>query len=308
MEHRFNPLRFFPTLGPHEPVLRVRDGDSVVTATVDSQGCDHRGESLAPRGNPQTGPFFVEGVEPGDALAVRFVEILPNRTDGYCRSSISPRVVDPEYVPELPAAPLARWHVDSGAGTATLVAPESKLGRLELPLSPMLGCFGVAPRGGQTLSTITAAEHGGNMDYNGFTAGTTAYLPVFEPGALFFLGDGHAAQGDGEIAGTGIEISMDVRFTVSRVRTEAPVRWPRGEDEEWIFTVGNACPLESATRAATTEMLRWLSSDWHLDALGAHLLLGQGVRYDLGHVGGAVSTVVCKVKKSLLPERRQDAS
>ena len=214
MEHHFTPTRYHTTLGPHPPVLRVGDGDTLVTTTVDAWGIDHRREQVTPRSNPQTGPFYVEGAESGDTLAVDLEEIRPNRAYGFCYSAVAPNVVDPDYVRQLPPSLVAEWEVDAEKGTATLVGPESKLGRLVIPLEPMLGCFGVAAKGGQAISTATSAEHGGNMDYRGFVAGATVYFPVFEPGALFFLGDGHAVQGDGEIVGTGIEISMDVRLTL----------------------------------------------------------------------------------------------
>jgi len=129
----------------------------------------------------------------------------------------------------------------------------------------MLGCFGVAPPGGQAISTDTSAEHGGNMDYRGFVTGVTAYFPVFAPGALFHLGDGHAVQGDGEIVGTGIEVSCDVQFTV-RLLKGYRIGWPRGENADYIFSVGNARPLDQALQHATTEMVRWLAADYGLDA------------------------------------------
>jgi acetamidase/formamidase len=163
----------------------------------------------------------------------------------------------------------------------------------------MLGDLGVAPSGGQALSTATAGAYGGNMDYRGFVAGVTAFFPVFVPGALFFLGDGHAVQGDGEIIGTGIECSFDVQFTV-RVLKGKRINWPRGEDKDYIFTVGNARPLEQALQHATTEMLRWLQEDYKLDLAGAGLLLGQCVRYDLGNIFDPAYTMVCKVEKRLL--------
>ncbi len=124
----------------------------------------------------------------------------------------------------------------------------------------MLGCFGVAPPGGQAISTATSGQHGGNMDYRGFVSGVTVYFPVFVPGALLLVGDGHAIQGDGEISGTGIEISFDVRFTVDLLKGKQ-IHWPRGENEAYIFTVGNARPLDQALQHATTEMVRWLQDD-----------------------------------------------
>lgn len=300
MLHHFLPLHYHTTLGPHEPVLEVEDGDSIVTTTVDARGFDHRRVQVTPRGNPQTGPFYVKGAEPGDTLAVHLDRIWPNREFGWCGSSVAANVVEPAYVKELPEAPLAEWSVDRERGLATLVGPASSVGRLTIPIQPMLGCFGVAPPRRQAISTATSGEHGGNMDYRGFVAGVTAYFPVFEPGALLFLGDGHAAQGCGEIVGSGIEISMEVQVTV-RVLKGKTIGWPRGENDEFLFTVGCARPLDQCVQHATTEMLRWLQTDYGLDALGANLLLAQCVRYDLGNMFDPAYTMVCKLPKHVLP-------
>jgi acetamidase/formamidase len=298
--HHFQPTHYHTAIGPFEPVLRIGDGDTVVTTTVDAFGKDASDTLVTPRGNPQTGPFYVAGAEPGDTLVVQFDRIWPNRAIGYSGSVVAPNVVEPWFVRELPERELAEWRVDSG--TATLIKPETKLGNLVIPLAPMLGCFGVAPPRGQAISTATSAEHGGNMDYRGFVTGVTVYFPVFVPGALLYVGDGHATQGDGEIVGTGIEISMEVQFTV-RVVKGKPIRWPRGENAEYIFAVGNARPLDQAVQHATTEMLRWLNEDYALDARGASLLLGQCVEYDLGNVFDPAYTMVCKLRKGLLSPR-----
>jgi acetamidase/formamidase len=137
------------------------------------------------------------------------------------------------------------------------------------------------------------------MDYRGFIAGATVYLPVFEPGGLIFVGDGHAVQGDGEINGTGIEVSFDVRFSISLLKGKA-IGWPRGENQDYIFTVGNARPLDQAAQHATTEMLRWLEEEYGLDARNAGILLGQCVEYDLGNMYDPAYTMVCKVPKRVL--------
>jgi acetamidase/formamidase len=166
----------------------------------------------------------------------------------------------------------------------------------------MLGCFGVAPARGQAISTATSGEHGGNMDYRGFVAGVTVSFPVFVPGALFHLGDGHAVQGDGEIVGTGIEVSCEVQFTV-HLQKGRRIGWPRGENDSYIFTVGNARPLDQAVQHATTEMIRWLGEDYGLDARSASIMLGMCVEYDLGNVFDPAYTMVCKVPKRVLQRR-----
>ena len=301
MHHDFVPQHYFRTLGPHPAVLNVQPGDSIQTTTVDARGFDLHREQITERGNPQTGPFYVEGAEPGDMLVVQIESVIPNRSYGFCGSAIAGNVLDPDHVPERPEAGLAEWDVNVEQGTATLLGPPSKLGNLVIPLAPMLGCFGVAAPGGQAISTATSAQHGGNMDYRGFVAGCTVYFPVFEPGALFFLGDGHAAQGDGEIVGSGIEISMDVRFRLDLVK-QRTLGWPRGENDEWIFTCGNARPLDQATQHATSEMVRWLEQDYDLDPLGAHLLMAQCVRYDVGNIFDPAYTMVCKLSKQVLSD------
>lgn len=301
-QHDFTPTRYHVTLGPHPPVLTLNPGDTLSTTTVDARGFDALRRPVTPRGNPMTGPFFIAGAEPGDTLVVRLDEIRPNRRFGWCGSRIAEPIVEPAAVRAIPEAPFAVWDVDVAAGTATLKGPPSKLGKLVIPLEPMLGCFGVAPPRGQAISTATSGEYGGNTDYRGFVAGTTVYFPVFEPGALFFLGDGHAAQGCGEIVGSGIEISMDVTVTFGLLKGHA-CGWPRGENADFLFTVGCARPLDQCVQHATTEMLRWLQQDHGLDPLGAHLLLAQGVRYDLGNIYNPAYTMICKVPKRLLPRR-----
>jgi amidase len=297
--HHFQPTHYHTALGSHEPVLRIADGDTVVTTTVDALGGDASGEQITAPVNPQTGPFYVEGAEPGDTLVLHLDHLYPSRDSGFTACVVAANAVDPEYVRELPPRQLAQWAIDRGRSTATLISPDTKLGRFTLPLDPMLGCFGVAPPRGQAISAATSAEHGGNMDYRGFRTGATVYFPVFVPGALLHVGDGHAVQGDGEIVGTGIETSFDMRFTVRLLKGKT-IGWPRGENAEHIFTVGNARPLDQAVQHATTEMLRWLQADYGLDPLGAGLLLGQCVEYDLGNVFDPAYTMVCKLRKSLL--------
>jgi acetamidase/formamidase len=297
--HQFKPTRYQTTLGPHEPVLRIAPGDTVGTTTVDAAGCDASGKQVTSPGNPQTGPFFIDGAEAGDALVVRFESIRCNRDTGWSSTTIAPNVIEPWHVRELPAYERGQWRIDRNAGTTTILQPKTSLGDLTIPIAPMLGCFGVAPDDHQAISTATSGPHGGNMDYRGFREGVTVYFPVFAPGALLFMGDGHAVQGDGEIVGTGVETSLDVTFTVDLIKG-ARLHWPRGQDQQSIFTVGNARPLDQAVQHATSEMVRWLMSDYGLDARGACILLGQCVQYDVGNVFDPAYTMVCKVPKALL--------
>lgn len=304
--HTFTPSRYYNVLVAAPPVLHIAPGDTVITTTVDAHGFDAARVQTTLPGNPMTGPFFVEGAEPGDTLVVHLDAITPNRSYGWGNTMLAPNVVDPEFVRDLPWPPpgerrRSHWHVDVAANTATLVDPVVE-GGMTLPLAPMLGCFGVAPAGGEAISTATSGPQGGNMDYRGFVAGVTVYFPVFEPGALFFLGDGHARQGAGEIAGTGVEISCDVRFTVD-VQKGRRIFWPRGENATHIFTAGNARPLDQALQHATTEMARWLQDEYGMSAIHAQTLLGQAVDYEVGNVFDPAYTMVCKLEKRWLPSK-----
>jgi amidase len=299
--HEFEPTEFHVSLGSHEPALRVASGDSVRTWCVDAGGYDRRGELITEGGNPQTGPFYVEGAALDDTLAVRLERIEPNRDRGRSARVVAANVVDPWCVPELPRREgVDWWIVDLERRTARLETPPAGLESLgEVAIEPMLGCLGVAPARGQAISTATSAEHGGNMDYRGFRAGVTVYFPVFVDGALFHLGDGHALQGDGEIVGTGIEIPTEVEFSVEVLKGKT-ISWPRAEDGEFVMAVGNARPLDQALQHATTELMRMLAEDHGLDFRASSALLGQCIRYEIANVFDPAYTVVAKVAKDLL--------
>jgi amidase len=297
--HHFSPQHYHTTLGWHEPVLWVESGDRIVTTTVDAAGQDASGNRVTQPGNPQTGPFFVAGAEPGDTLKVSIEEIIPTGDFGFSRDVVAPNTVDPTFAAKLPDSKGVQWRLDHERQAAVLLAPGTRLEGLELSFEPMVGCFGVAPQGGQAISTATSWTHGGNMDYRGFGPGVSVYLPVSAPGALFFLGDVHALQGDGEVVGTGVEVASSVTFRLEVLKGK-PVGWPRGENATYIFTAGNARPLDQALQHATTEMLIWLRSDFGLDIREASTLLGQAVRYDIGNVFDPAYTVVCKLSRQLL--------
>ncbi|HTK09996.1 MAG TPA: acetamidase/formamidase family protein [Ktedonobacteraceae bacterium] len=297
--HQFSPSVYYNTIGSHEPVLKIQDGDTVETTSIDYSGMDRNGEVIARRPNPMSGPFYVEGAEPGDVLALHLEHIYPNRSWGYTSNVLASNVLDPEFVSQMPKSETIRWDIDLAQGTVQLADPSPALSNLKLPLSPFMGCFGVAPADGQAISTSTSGPYGGNMDYRGFVAGVTVYFPVFAKGALLHVGDGHAIQGDGEIVGTGIEVSLDIRFTVNVLKGKS-IFWPRGESSSHIFTVGNARPLDQAVQHATTEMVRWLHAEYGLSMIEASNLLGQCVEYDLGNIFDPAYTMVCKLKKGIL--------
>ena len=299
--HHLSATNWHNVLGTLPPALTIASGDTVITETIDAHGIDKDGVQRAPAPNPMNGPIFVTGAEPGDALKVQILRMAPIRNTGWTRASLAGNVVDPEFARGLPPREKVNWRIDLERLTATLDPPVLGLEEFVLPLEPMIGCFGVAPAMGQAFSTATSTENGGNMDYRGFGPGATAWFPVAVPGALFFLGDCHARQGDGEIVGTGIEtcFEVEVRLTVEKGRT---LVWPRGENVTDIFSVGNARPLDQALQHATTDMFIWLTTDYGLSPTAASHLMGQVVGYDVGNVYDPAYTMVCRIEKRWLPK------
>jgi amidase len=298
--HTFVPERFYNTFfGGHPSALRIKPGDRVVTKTIDAGGVDWNGKQVGTGPNPQTGPFFVEGAEPGDMLVVSIEKLDINRGTAYSSSLLAPYAVDPAtLLARVDKEPRrAIWLLDKGKGTARLQGDE--LGTLELPLRPMLGCVGVAPARKEAIATSTPGAFGGNMDYAGLTAGVKVMLPVTEAGALLFIGDGHARQGEGEVVGTGLETSLDVEFSVAVVKKSA-IAWPRLENDTHLMVLGSARPLLEALQHATSEMHRWLMADYGLSDRGASLLMGQALEYEVANVVDPNFTMVAKLRKSLL--------
>src|SRR4051812_23571773 len=261
--HRFEQREFYNTFsGSHKPVLTIKPGDHVITSTIDARGTDSAGIERGHGPNPQTGPFYIEGAEAGDTLVVHLIHLEPNRSTGYSGTLLAPYTADPMFLRSeaLREAKTVTWNIDKAKGMAYLESSDFKPGRLELPLRPMLGCVATAPAGKAAIPTSTPDNFGGNMDYNGMNAGVTLTLPVSEPGALFFLGDGHARQGDGEVTGGAIETSLDVEFSVE-LRKQKKIAWPRLENADYIMVLGSSRSFIEALQHANTEMQRWLMAD-----------------------------------------------
>jgi acetamidase/formamidase len=303
--HRFTPTQFYNTWSAaHPPALRIKPGDRVVTKTIDAGGVDWNGKTVAMGPNPQTGPFYIEGAEPGDVLVVTLEKIETNRTMAYSASLLSPYATTPQAIGARTDREARRltWTIDKAKGVARLDQNEVQPGGIELPLRPMLGCVGVAPRGKEAIATSTPGAWGGNMDYASMNAGVKLMLPVNEPGALLFLGDGHARQGEGEVAGTGLETSMDVEFTVDLVKKKT-IGWPRLENQTHIMVLGSARPLLEAFQIATAELQRWLMTDYGMTERGAQTFMGQAAEYEIANVVDPSFTVVAKIRKDVLPRR-----
>lgn len=302
---RFIPKDFYTTFsGAHPVALRIKPGDRVITKTIDSGGIDWDGAARPYKGNPETGPFFIEGAQPGDMIVVTFEKMETNRTSASSGSLLAPYTVDPQAIAARTDREAKRisWTIDKAKGIARLDQVDIQPGGIELPLKPMLGCVGVAPERKQAIATSYPGNFGGNMDYAGMNAGVKLMLPVFEPGAMLFIGDGHARQGEGEIVGSGLETSMDVEFSVALVK-QSNIAWPRLENGTHIMVLGSARPLLEAFQHATSELQQWLMAEYGFTERGAQTFMGQATEYEIANVVDPAFTVVAKIRKTMLPRR-----
>jgi acetamidase/formamidase len=286
--------------------MHLYPGDSVSTLTVDSGGVDANMRRRSAGGNPLTGPFYIEGALPGDTLAIHFNRIRLNRDSAESGDSIVPSLIGPNYYKNAKEQENfdSTWRLDRERGVAMPAHPTERLKNFSVKLEPMLGCVGVAPPGDQTLRSGQLGSFGGNMDYNQIREGSTVYLPVFHTGALLFVGDGHAAQGDGELTGDALETSMDVEFTVDVVRDKS-TRMPRVENSDFIMALGIAGSAGEALQIATTELARWLERDYKLNPNEVAMVLGSSVRYEVAELVDPQVNISAKVAKSVLAQLRQ---
>jgi len=310
VEYRPQREQYVWTFGGVAPSHRIPPGTALRLWTEDAfsgritRTTDRASEVLdITEVNPQTGPFYVEGAEPGDTLALHIVELTPARDWG--ASTLVPLFgaltgTDRTALLNDPL-PEQTWiyQLDRAAGTVLFEAQRSEL-RLELPVAPMLGTVGVAPAGREVRSSLVPDKFGGNMDTTEMRAGTTCFLGVNVEGALFSVGDGHYRQGEGESCGTAVEGAMDVTLIVELVKGGAP-EWPRLEHDEDYVVVGSSRPLEDAWRASQVGMIAWLGELYGLDRLDAYELLTQISRSPLANVCDTNYSAVTKVEKSLLP-------
>jgi len=305
-----DPASLTYTFGGAEPLVEVRPGTVVSTWTMDcfagqvrstsdlvSQVCDPRYL------NPQTGPIYVEGAEPGDTLAVHFRRITPRGGRGASTTVPLFGALTATHATAMLHDPLPErtwiYEIDRDAGVVRYDALDSPY-QVDLPLDPMHGTVGVAPALREVRSSLTPGDWGGNMDTPEMRAGTTCYLGVNVEGALFSLGDGHARQGEGETCGVAVECAMDTELVIDLIKGGPPTAWPRLEDEQFIMTTGSARPLEDAFRIAHTELVGWVRQLTGLSAMDAYQLVSQTALTPVANVVDTNYTVVAKMEKRFL--------
>ncbi len=289
----------------HPPIARISCGELICVETVDafggrltspehsySQRCDG-----PPRANPQTGPLFIEGAEPGDTLVVHIEDIQPTE-------SFAVTALIPEFGGLTGTGLTAMLNQPLPERTRILPIKDGKLhfdDHITLPLAPFLGTLGTAPDL-EAISSLVPGRWGGNMDCVETGAGNSVWLPVFNHGGLFFVGDAHARQGDGELTGVAAEMSARVtlRFELLKQR---PIQWPRIESADFLMAAGSTRPLEDAARIAWKELIRWLGEDHGFDPLDAYELLGLAGEMRLGNMVDPNYTMVAKIAKRWLGPR-----
>jgi len=296
--------------GVAAPVARIRPGSVLEANSLDCFGnaIKKPGDTLAlSKGdNPLSGPFFVEGAEPGDTLVVRILDLQVDGDQGL--GAFAPgfgALNETNYTPMVhPPLPEKIWFypIDHAGNTATFQALDSDY-KVKIPLHPFLGCIGVAPANGEARSSIVPAEFGGNMDAPEVSVGNTLYLPVNVAGGLLYFGDGHAAMGDGEIAGTAIEVPMRVRLQLDVIKGKR-TNWPRFENEKEIMAAGVYRPVDDALRIAFTELVKWIHNDYGLSTLDAYELLSKVGKIHLTEMVDPNYVVVASVEKKYLPPKK----
>jgi len=300
--HELVPTKFHRAFSPFiEPVLHIRSGDTVHTTTVDAGGRDEKGVHRVLGGNPETGPFFVDGALPGDILTVKLNRVRLNRDWAGSDDFLVPRAADAGLARDMKYEPGdVRWKLDRERGLATPEKPGEHMKNFAIPVKPMLGCVATAPgTAGQPVASGDSGGFGGNMDFNEVGEGATVYLPVNVVGALLYVGDGHALQGDGELNGNALETSMDVEFTVEVLR-DKKIPTPFVETEQYFQAMALAGSLDDAFHQATGNMTRWLMDEYKLTASEAAVVMGSSVEYRISEVADRNAGVVAKLRKDRL--------
>jgi acetamidase/formamidase len=317
----FFSSRFYYTFGPHPPTLRVtpsailrivcpESDNELSDATLlpsDRRQADVEGLVQA---NPMAGPIFVEGAVPGDSLAVRVEAIELDRATGQTGLAPEHGVLPMQLLlgraDPMTTVPrhLFRWRIDVAERKAHLDNPLGKH-EIEVPLDPFVGCIGVCPQSGQSISTLLAGPYGGNMDIPAVRPGATIYLPVFVEGGLLMMGDVHAAQGHGEIIGGAIETSGKIHCTINLMKNRA-LESPRIRDAKHLMAIGVANELRAAIQRAYANLLDWLVADFQMNRWDAYNLISQVGSIVVGGLGMPPYSVAAGIAIDALPDRARE--
>jgi amidase len=298
----FTPDKFYRQFSADiAPVLHLWPGDSLHTTTVDAGGTDEKGNRRVAGGNPETGPFYIEGAMPGDRLVVHIKRLKLNRDYAISDDGVVSRALSQTLAVKMKDNMQdVRWHLDLEKNVATTDHPGEHLKAFTVPLKPMLGCIATAPRGnGVAIPSQDSGYFGGNMDFNEVTEGATVYLPVNVPGALLFFGDGHAAQGDGELNGNALETSMDVEITVDLLHGKH-FGTPFVENDTYIMATGYEGSIDDSFKTAVDNMVDWLEDVYKLTPSESAQVLGTSAEVKLAEAADRNAGVAIKLRKDRL--------
>jgi acetamidase/formamidase len=310
-QFRPTPDEYAWTFGGVDPVHAVRPGEILELYTEDCFAGRIRGIDDLPATsiefpfiNPQTGPFFVEGAEPGDTLAIHLIDVAPARDWAVSTSVSLFGALTSTHITASLQDPLPErtwlYRVLEKEQQVLFEALDSSF-EMRLPLQPFHGTIGVAPAAFEARNVLVPDSFGGNMDSPEVRAGATIYLGVNVPGALFSLGDGHYTMGEGEACGAAVEGAMNTVLVVDVIK-ETYCEWPRLESDEAIMVAGSCRPLEDAFRIAHTQVVRWVAGDLGLSLMDAYQLVSQAARSRIANVVDPNYTIVAKMPKRFLPK------
>ncbi|MGC4034792.1 MAG: acetamidase/formamidase family protein [Chitinophagaceae bacterium] len=307
-QHKF--IQFTPTSFSNlftlnqPPALTINAGDTVSTETIDAMGYDKNSVKRQKGGNPLTGPFIINDAKAGDIIAVTLNKVALNRNYAKTSEAIAGRSVTKTTSSQFGKKfRLVKWKLDIANGYAVVDdSIYTNLNSFKVPVHPFLGCIGVAPltKKNEILSFFQG-EFGGNLDFSSITQGSTVYLPVLHDGAYLYFGDGHALQGDGEIAGNALETSMDIEFTVKLISKPAEsLTSPRVENASHIMAIGTSKNIDDALKQSTDELLKWLQQEYKLTLQEAGQVVSTSIEYTVAEIADPNVAIVAKLKKELL--------
>lgn len=306
----FKPTVYYNNFSHKFPyVLLVHQGDTIISESTDAGGFDKNGVRVAKSGNPLTGPFYIDSASPGDIIAITLINVSLNRGSATSVEGLVKRSMPMATIKKIHGrnAKLVRWTLDIKNGLAVPNFDHKNLDSFKIPLRPFLGCVGLAaPSEKKEPLTYFADVYGGNMDFYKVTKGATIYLPVFHEGGLLYLGDGHAAQGDGELNGDALETSMDFAFVARVIKGKSQIKFPLIEDSEHIIAMAMDKTIEIALKKATLGLLEWLQGNYDLTLGEATHVIGHLIEYKIPTLAGPkleVAAMISKVYLSGLKKR-----
>jgi acetamidase/formamidase len=297
----YEPTSFYSYYSAaNKPEITIFPGDVVHTWTADANGVDAKG--VHHRGSDSNiGPIYIEGALPGDTIALHLLKVRTNRTTATQGTHLNAHAATTAYLVGAQYDPAVdgQWTLLPDKGIAVPTHPSEHMKNYSVPLKPMLGCISVAPQGDTQFRTGDLGPFGGNMDYNDNAEGTTIYFPVFHPGALLGMGDGHAAMGDGEVVGSGLETSMDVDFSVDVIKGDSSGQ-VRAETKDYLIAFGVTGSVPASIQDATSQLATWIKKKYDLSDSEVAILFASELKYDITELVDSRYNVAAKVPKSVL--------